>query len=204
VWKEILVASRNFEVPNAQTRDGNGWFADGLDRLWISVALLWLAGMQLIPSRYEGLVTRPAVMVLCVFLVTHAPAVRWLKSRVTHVRINDTSWMPWKREDAFRQYREMLLIAAVCVTFNFDASAHLKPPWISLVVLAAGLGFLWGRFGFSLPMAGLALSGVVVVSLSLSQYPAMACFLITLAFLYLIKGAMELRQYLHAHPALPA
>jgi hypothetical protein len=143
-------------------------------------------------------------LVLLIPLLAKSAIVGWLKKRVTGLGSGHAP----RREEEFRQYPEMLLFCLWAVTLNLDASFGPELPWISLIALAAGLGFLWGRFGFSPVIPVLALSGillaVLVASLSLSNEEAVSCLLITLGLLYLVKGAVELHTYLVAHPALPA
>jgi hypothetical protein len=191
------MADIDTEVVHAESRASDYWFGDGIWLLLFSVCtMLWGCWALLHPKlpfwkSMAGLV--PILAFSYLLIARRSPILSWLKSRITYPRSGYASMDPKRLKSyEFKHYPEVLVVAFSAGVFNLD------PPWVGLIALAAGLGFLRGKFGFSFLIPGIALSGILVAAYSPHE-DKMPWLLIALAALYFVKGTAQLLLYLRKH-----
>jgi hypothetical protein len=194
------VADIDFAVVDAESGARNYWFSDGLDLLLLSVfiALAGCFGLIRPLPLWKSLAILGLISVAGYLLAAkRSPMLGWLKSRITYPRSGYASIeLPKLKREDWRRYPEAFVVFFSAAVFDMNPA-----PWIGLIALAAGLGFLWGRFGFSFLIPGIAMSGVLVAASSRAHGSSMAWLFIALAILYFIKGTRQLLRYLRQHPA---
>src|ERR1700674_2305849 len=146
-------------VADAGSKARDQWYGDGLYTLGYSALFLLLGSATLIPLPVRPFwwehwaVFVPLLALAYLVLRERSPVMTWLKARITYPR---TGYVLPEREqlkrDDWKRYPEGLVVVFSGIWFGVYPA-----PWIGLILLAGGLGFLWGRFGFSLFIPAIAL-----------------------------------------------